>query len=61
MKINSKEAIDRLKRTAELYELYFDLSRFKFINSSQKNAAETYFSETMKSAEELNKKGDHSD
>lgn len=44
MKINSEEAIARLKKTAELRELYFELSKFEFKNSTHKNAAKVYFS-----------------
>lgn len=44
MKIYSEEAIVRLKKTAELRELYFELSKFEFTISTHKNAAKIYFS-----------------
>lgn len=49
MKINSKEAVAKLKTTAALHELYFELSKFEFKDPARQNAAKTYYSKINES------------
>ena len=43
MKLNDDEAFKKLKKVSDLYELYFELSKFEFKNSPHKNAAKKFF------------------
>ena len=53
MKLNDEEVIRKLKKVAELYELYFELSKFEFKNSSYKNAAKKFFQKREENIKKL--------
>ena len=51
--ISSETAFQRLQKTADLYELYFELSKFEFADKKRKNHATVFFEKRRKTIEEL--------